>query len=564
MNLKKLPYGQSNFADMIESGYAYIDKTRYIELLENENNTYQFFIRPRRFGKSLFLSVLENYYDLSRKNKFNSIFGDLYIGKHPTPEQGMYAVMQFDFSGLNTDCHEDFKASFSNRVQNAVQLFLERYKNIVENADRLIEQAAAANLGTGALDIAYRAAAGANVPIFVIVDEYDHFANNLIAMGKTYKDEVKAGGIVRTFYESLKTGTKSVVRRIFITGISPMMINDLTSGFNMATDYSLFPKYNEMFGFTRKEVDRLMQETGVNANLIKVDMESYYNGYMFNNDGKDKVYNSQMILYLFNQILQLNKQPKHVVDTNLQTDYERLRRLAENENNRGILFQIIRDGGILGDVIEKFSIDKLDSNEYFISLLFYLGMLTNGGTQRGQDWLKIPNYSIKTLYWEYAVSYGQDLEKNMISTHELSRVISKMAYDGNINSYLDFFTENFLKRLSNRDLISFDEKYVKVMLLSTLFMSRLYLPVSEDENINGYTDIYLLKHPAVHDIKYEYVFEIKYVKTGASKEEKKSKFAEAFEQIERYKKDERFVNRNDLKFAAIVFEGKGEYEAKEV
>ncbi|MCL2100378.1 MAG: ATP-binding protein [Fibromonadales bacterium] len=571
---KKLPYGQSNFANLIKSGYAYIDKTRYIELLENENNTYQFFIRPRRFGKSLFISILENYYGLGElriengelridSSRTTALFKDLYIGKNPTPEKNKYAVMNFDFSGLNTDSHEEFVKSFSNRVQECVRLFLERYQNAFSNSAALLNSLDEKNPGVGALDLAYAAAFNASVPIFAIIDEYDHFANNLIAMGKTYKDEVKAGGIVRTFYENLKIGTDSVVRRIFITGINPMMLNDLTSGFNMATDYSLFPKYNDMFGFTREEVEWLMQETGVDKTLIEVDMEAYYNGYMFNEEAKNKVYNSQMILFLFNQILRQGKQPSQIIDTNLQTDYERLRRLAENEDNREKLMQITLNGGIFGNIVEKFSLEKLESEEYFISLLFYMGMLTNGGMQRGRTWLKIPNYSIRTLYWEYIVSYVQNLEKTRVSTSELSNVIDEMAYDGSIKPYLDFFTENFLKRLSNRYLANFNEKYIKVMMLSSLFISRLYLPVSEDENINGYTDIYLQKHPAVKDIKFEYVFEIKYAKTDAVEAEVKAKFEEAGAQIERYKKDPRFAGREDVKFAALVFKGKGEYESRE-
>jgi hypothetical protein len=283
---------------------------------------------------------------------------------------------------------------------------------------------------------------------------------------------------------------------------------------------------------------------------------------MFSNDGKDKVYNSQMVLYLFSQVLQLGKQPEQIIDANLQIDYERLRRLSENENNSGKLLQIAQDGGIYGNIIERFSFDKLPSEEYFISLLFYLGMLTKGGTQRGLTWLKIPNYSIKTLYWEFAIAAAQGQETKSASASELSKTISQMAYDGDILPYLDFFSENILKRLSNRDLINFDEKYIKTMMLATLFMSRLYLPVSENENISGYTDIYLQKHPAVQDIKFEHVFEVKYTKTGTDKNEKEAKFAEAAAQIEKYKKDPRFANRNDIKFAAILFEGKTDYEAR--
>jgi len=555
---KKLPYGQADFAAMIERNYAYVDKTLFVELLEDENNTYQFFLRPRRFGKSLFLSVLENYYDINKKGKFDTLFGNLYIGKKPTPEQGKYAVMRFDFSGLDTENHEVFKKSFSNKVQERVIDFLERYKNLFPNTERVRES----GLGISALDIAYTAARNSDVPIYVIIDEYDHFANKLTAMGKTYRDEVKAGGLVRAFYESLKSGTGSVIKRIFITGVSPMMMNDMTSGFNMATDYSLFPKYNEMFGFTREEVEWLMRETGVDENLIKVDMETYYNGYIFSKYSEKRLYNSQMVLYLFCQILQLGGQPEHIVDPNLRTDYGRLRRLVENERNREMLLQIMKNGAVATDIIERFSIEELNRSEYFVSLLFYLGMLTIGGTERDVTRLIIPNYSVKTLYWEYAMSYAQDVENVEINTSKLSDTIRDMAYDGDIKPYVDYFVENFLKRLSNRDLQNFDEKYIKVMMLSTMFISGVYLPVSEDETVNGYTDIYLQKHPAKPGIKYEYVFEVKYAKTGATEAEIAAKFAEAEAQIEKYKKDERFKNRNDIKFAALVFKGKGDAEAR--
>ena len=574
MSFKKLPYGKSNFADLIESGFAYVDKTRFIESLENENNAYQFFIRPRRFGKSLFLSTLEHYYNINEKDKFESIFGNLYIGKHPTPERNTYAIMKFNFSGLDTGSHEKFEVSFLNRIEQNVSVFLEDYKNLFSESANFLQEIREQKPGVGALDFAYRAARESGVPIFVIIDEYDHFANNLIAMGEKYTEDVKRGGIVRTFYEQIKSGTDSVVRRIFITGISPMMVNDLTSGFNISDNYSLDAIYNEMLGFTKEEVKWLMQESGVDKVKIKVDIETYYNGYMFNKNGKNKVYNPQMVLFLFNQILRLGEQPEEIIDHNLRTDYSRLRRLAENENNRKKLLQIVKDGGIFGEIIRDFSLDLLNSEEYFISLMFYLGMLTNGGTIEGRNWLKIPNYSIKTLYWGYVVSLAQDFEEKQISTIDLSEVMSKMAYRGDFKPYLDFFTENYLKRLSNRDLIDFDEKLIKVMLLSTLFTSKFYLPVSDpegagskattNENVNGYTDIYLQKSLSAQDMKFEYIFELKYLKTDAKTNEKEAKLAEALEQLKKYRKDARFANRSDIKFVAIVFVGKSDYVAKEL
>ena len=557
---KKLPYGLSNFLSLIEQNYTYVDKTRYIELLENENNPYQFFLRPRRFGKSLFLSVLENYYNLNKKGNFESLFGGLYIGKNKTAEQGIYAVLKFNFSGLDTDSHDVFRKFFSKRVEDCVAGFLDEYKHIFPNSERDINYLRERQPGVDALSTAYAAARSAKVPVFIIIDEYDHFANSLIAMGKSYTDEVKAGGLVRVFYEGLKIGTESVVRRFFIAGVSPMMMNDLTSGFNMTTDYTLFPKYNEMFGFTKEEVEWIMTEAGIDRGLIKVDMEAYYNGYLFNRKGKSKVYNSQMILYLFNMLLQLDEQPDHIVDANLRTDYGRLRRLTENESNKENLLKIIVDGKIAGSIIERFSVNDLQNEKYFISLLFYLGLLTLGETGNDQENLKIPNYSIKTLYWEYMAEYLNNTEEGVINTEQLSAAVRVMAYDGNIKPYLDYFTESFLKRLSNRDLQKFDEKYIKTMMLTLLFINNLYLPVSEGETVNGYTDIYLQKHPAKPGIKYEYIFEIKYVKTNATETEISSKIAEARAQLLKYKMDRRFADQNNIKFAALLFKGKGDYE----
>ncbi|MDR0305942.1 MAG: ATP-binding protein [Chitinispirillales bacterium] len=564
MKLKKLPYGLPNFADLIESGYTYVDKTRFIELLENESNRFQLFLRPRRFGKSLFLSVLENYYDLGEKEKFKSLFGDLYIGKNPTPEQGTYVILGFDFSGLDiSGSPQQFRTSFLNRIERSVIAFFERYENIFTNAAEEAREIREQKPGIGALDFAYGAAAKAKVKIFVIIDEYDHFANRLILMGEAYSREVKPEGTIKAFYETLKAATKSVVKRMFITGVSPMMLSDLASSFNMSTNISLDDAYNEMYGFTKNEVERLARETGMDMDLMQVDMEYYYNGYMFSDHGSEKVYNPQMVLYLFDQILKLKNPPK-IIDPNLRTDPERLRRLAENENNLETMMRIIKDGGISSKIVEMFSLDNLNRSEYFVSYLFYLGMLTNGGTFEGLTYLKIPNYSIKTLYWEYLAFSIQNLETDTARYDEFMKTVREMAFKGNAAPYLNFFGEFILKHLSNRDMAKFDEKYIKAMLLANLLMSGLYLPKSEDENINGYTDIYLQKHPAVKDIKFEYIFEVKYVKTNADKKEKTSKLTEAATQIEKYKKDPRFANRNDIKFFALIFEGKRVYEVMEI
>ncbi|MDR1197447.1 MAG: AAA family ATPase, partial [Prevotellaceae bacterium] len=302
---KRIPYGNSDFRDIILQGYAYIDKTRFIEDLEREDNRNHFFIRPRKFGKSTFLTMLRNYYNINSKDEFEQIFGNLYIGKHPTPERNSFAIMEFDFSGLNTSSEEKFAKDFSHAVQSAVCKFLRAYDHIIPEAKSLLRQIEKKDPGVNAMTDAFNSVIKKKIKIYLIIDEYDHFANDLIAMGTLagkdfYKTMVSANGMVRDFYERIKTATKdSVVYRTFITGISPVMLDDLTSGYNIAEILTLNPRYNEMLGFTHAEVNTLMAETGVDPALINVDMEAYYNGYKFHPEGENRVYNPSMILYFF-------------------------------------------------------------------------------------------------------------------------------------------------------------------------------------------------------------------------------------------------------------------------
>ncbi|MDR1270225.1 MAG: AAA family ATPase, partial [Planctomycetaceae bacterium] len=338
---KRLPYGNADFKSIrTENNYVYVDKTRFIELLEKEGNKSKIFIRPRRFGKSLFLSTLSYYYDVNYANEFEQLFGDLYIGKNPTPLKNSYAVMEFDFSGIDTASVERFQNSFFENVKFSVRQFLQRHKKIFHNAERLIEQIDHEKTTLSILDIAFSVADEAGIKIFAIIDEYDHFANDLIAMGSVlgddfYKKMITANGLVRDFYEKLKIMAKyGIVTQTFITGISPVMLDDLTSGYNIASNLSLDLRYNEMLGFTQKEVNKLMEAIGIKSDQIDIDMVHYYNGYLFNEEGEHKVYNPSMILYVFDQLLKTGKSPKNLIDPNLSIDPKRLKRLVQNESNR--------------------------------------------------------------------------------------------------------------------------------------------------------------------------------------------------------------------------------------
>jgi hypothetical protein len=564
---KRLPYGQSDFRHIVLNNFAYVDKTRFIEALENEANPNQFFIRPRKFGKSLFFRMLDCYYNINHRDGFEQMFGNLYIGKHPTPERNSYAILDFDFSGLDTSGEQEFKASFSFRVQQSARHFLDLNRNLLPEAGELIRQIDTKEPGLDALNMAFDAVSGHGIAIYVIIDEYDHFANDLIAMGNMtgkdlYRMMIAANGMVRDFYERIKNATKtSTVGRTFITGISPVMLDDLTSGYNIATILTLKAKYNEMMGFTQSEVEWLMRETGVDPALIDVDMEAYYNGYLFHADGENRVYNPAMVMYFFEQIVSAGTTPENIVDHNLKTDYNRLRNLIRNENNRDTLIRIMKDGGVVADILEKFSIDRMNDDNYFVSLLFYMGMLTVEGRYRFQLKLRIPNYSIRTLYWEYIRNLVEDASPEMtVDTRKLKDAIYAMALDGDLGQFIGYVSENAFGKLSDYDLQRFDEKYIQILLLAYLFMSKAYIPMSEYETVPGRADIYLQRNPLFPQVRYEWLLEIKYCKASAKDGEIAARRAEGLEQLRQYADAHRMKDRPDMKAALLVFTGKNRFE----
>jgi hypothetical protein len=515
----------------------------------------------------MLLSTLQYYYDLNEEENFDKIFGNLYIGKHPTPEKNDYAILKFDFSGIDTTSEKDFRISFSDKVQESVKDFFIAYQNTFSKAEYYIDQIDKLKPGTAAISRTISAAKADGVKLFVIIDEYDHFANDLIAQGKLvgkdlYKLVITANGLVRDFYERLKTGAMdSTVYRTFITGISPVMLDDLTSGYNIADMLTLNPDYNEMMGFTQKEVEWLMKETCIDSTMINIDMEAFYNGYLFNVDGENRVYNPTMVLYLFQQIRRFKKMPKNIIDNNLKTDYKRLQRLIQNEQNREILMQIIRDGEIIDEILEKFSIDELTDQRYFVSLLFYMGLLTIRDEYLMQQRLCIPNYSIKTLYWEYLVEIVKITSPEItVQANLLKDTIIAMAIDGDIRRFIDYISENAFSKLSDNDLQRFDEKYIQILMLAYLFMSKIYLTMSEYETVPGRADIFLQRNPLVPQVRYEWIIELKYCKVSATETEIAEKRSKGIEQVEKYVNSYRMDGREGLKAAVIIFIGKDKFE----
>ncbi|MGH2332322.1 AAA family ATPase [Thermoanaerobacter mathranii] len=564
--MKKIPYGMSNFRAMREEGYLYVDKTMYIEKIENLNSKYLFFIRPRRFGKSLFLSTLENYYDVNSEKDFEKLFGDLYIGKKPTKLKNSYMILKLNFSDLNTDNKDQLKESFLLSVKNSINALLNRYEGILENTEGIRKKIDQITDINAVIMTIINEVKKVGKKIYLIIDEYDHFANDIIAMGNNefYKETVRASGFVRDFYETLKIGTETVIDRIFITGISPIMLDDLTSGFNIALNVTMDLSLNEMLGFTEEEVVKILEEVGIEKkeNLIN-NLRELYDGYKFNKNAKTRVYNPDMVLYFLAQYKNTGGYPEYLIDDNVKTDYGRLNRLTMNDGNRALLERIIKEEGIVAEIVTKFSFDRMYDEEYFISLLFYMGLLTIKDSVYNVTKLVIPNYIIKTIFWEYFERKLKEENNIKYEIEEIAKATWKMAFQGEIKPFVEFMSTNILRRLSNRDMVKFDEKYIKVVLFSYLTISNVYRPISERETEGGYIDIYLERDIRIPDIKCEWLIELKYVKKNEKDKVDKIK-EEGIKQLKKYRESRGLKEREDVKQALLIFIGKDEYQVIEV
>ncbi len=558
--LRKVPYGESDFKKIIKENYLFVDKSRYIEKLE-EDASYQFFIRPRRFGKSLFLSMLSNYYDINNKGEFEELFGKLYIGKNPTPKKTSYFVLRLDFANISTNQDkENLIKSFDIKVVAAVNDFFIRYKDLLNN-EKMENKF---NDAISAISNLSLKLAGSNNKILVLIDEYDNFANDLITSNeKLYYDVISSQGYIRTFYKNLKSLTSTIIDRIFMTGVSPILLDDLTSGFNITKNLTLNAHYNEMLGFTEEELKVLIDESGINVKnkeTLITDMKQYYNGYLFCEENDVRVFNPNMVLYFLDNLIKNKKYPKNMLDLNIKTDYKKLESLAFNFKDEETIESILTDEEIEVNLVERFNLEYMYENkENFISLLFYMGMLTIKESFLGNITLKIPNIAMKEIYWEYFRRKLSETNNLSIDSIKVNRAIKEMAISGKCSLFIEYL-EEFLYNLSNRDLIKFDEKNIKIILLS-IFMSNVYIANSEYEVEEGYIDVLLSKNKAFEEsIKYEWMIELKYIK-----EKDKSTFEEikkqGLKQLNGYgssKKLSSLYDLNHMKKLLIIVIGKKE------
>ena len=542
--IKEIPYGMSNFTDVIEQNRYYVDKTMYLPLLEDQAN-YLIFIRPRRFGKSLFLDMLRSYYDLSRKNDFQKLFGDLWIGKHPTPLQGKYQILYLDFSKIGGSIDELSKRF---DAYSAVQLdeFLNRYREYYD--DEFAARFLSAEKGLDKLHMLDARARRLGYPLYLIIDEYDNFTNVVLNEqgNEIYHAITHASG----FYRDAFKNYKGMFDRIFMTGVSPVTLDDLTSGFNIGWNISTSPFFNGMLGFSEEDVRTMLryyQEKGKLQGDVEEmiqDMKPWYDNYCFAEESLDhepKMFNCDMVLYYLRNRIQLGKSPKQMIDPNTKTDYSKMKKLIQLDrldgNRKGVLRKITEEGKILTNLFPSFSADELTKPEIFPSLLFYYGMLTIIGTRGNLIVLGIPNNNVRKQYYEYLLEDYQKHEH--INLVDVEILFNDMAFDGDWRPALDFIARAYKDNSSVRSSIE-GERNIQGFFTAYLSINAYYLTMPEVELNHGFCDMFLMpdlqRYP---EVEHSYILELKYLPKEKFEAQAEEQWDAAVQQIHGYAEGEK-------------------------
>ena len=565
---KRIPYGMMNFAVIRRDDCYYVDKTRFIPMIE-EADKFFFFIRPRRFGKSLTVSMLQHYYDILAKDKFEALFGDLYIGKHPTRDRNSYLVLYLNFSGIVGELH-NYRKGLDAHCQTMFDYFCDIYadylpKGIKEELDKkegAVEQ----------FEYLFTECNKTNQRIYLFIDEYDHFTNAILSDIESlhrYTDETHGEGYLRAFFNKIKAGTYSSIERCFITGVSPVTMDDLTSGFNIGTNYSLTPEFNEMIGFTEEEVRQMLTYYSTTSpfnhsvdELIEI-MKPWYDNYCFAEEcyGETTMYNSNMVLYFVKNYIQRGKAPRDMVEDNIRIDYEKLRMLIRKDkefaHDASIIQTLVSEGYVTGELKKGFPAINITNPDNFVSLLYYFGMLTISGTYEGKTKLTIPNQVVREQIYTYLLSTYNEAELNF-SSYEKNELASALAYRGDWKAYFGYIADCLKHYTSQRDKQK-GEFFVHGFTLAMTAQNRFYRPISEQDTQAGYVDIFLCPLLDIYsDMKHSYIVELKYAKYKDSESRVEELRQESIAQANRYADTDtvkRAVGTTQLHKIVVVYKG---------
>lgn len=566
---KLLPYGMMNFADIRLDNYYYVDKTSFIPVIE-QSDRFFFFIRPRRFGKSLTLNMLQHYYDVRTRDKFDALFGDLYIGKHPTRDRNSYLVLYLNFSGISGELH-NYRQGLDAHCNTSFDYFCDIYAEYLPKGIKevLNEKAGAVEQ----LDYLYHQCELAGQQIYLFIDEYDHFTNAILSDAESihrYTEETHKEGYLRAFFNRVKAGTYSSIKRCFITGVSPVTMDDLTSGFNIGTNYSLTPKFNAMMGFTEDEVREMLTYYSTKApfhhtvdELIEL-MKPWYDNYCFAQECYDQptLYNSNMVLYFVKNYIDNNgKAPRNMIESNIRIDYEKLRMLIRKDkefaHDASIIQTLVSQGYITGELKDGFPAANIVDSDNFVSLLYYFGMLTVSGTYKGKTKLIIPNQVVREQLYTYLLNTYNEADLSF-NNHEKDELSSALAYDGAWQSYFDYIADCLKRYASQRDKQK-GESFVHGFTLAMTAQNRFYRPISEADTQSGYADIFLSPMLEIYpDMSHSYIIELKYAKYKDPESRVEELRAEAIAQTNRYADTDRVKNAigtTQLHKIVVVYKG---------
>ena len=518
----RIPYGWADFRAIRLEKRLYVDKTRFVHALEEER--YAFLIRPRRMGKSCWVSLLDNYYDRRTADKFEAIFDGTDLGREPTENRHRYVVLRFNFSAFK-NALETLEHYFEEYCQMVVRYALERNADLFPEAAR--QHIRASSSVTGQLNELFVYAGEHGIPLYVLIDEYDNFANTILAYHgeEAYQSFTHGGGFYRNFFATLKDGagySGGGLERMFITGVSPITMDDVTSGFNIGRNISLRPEFNDMLGFTEEEVRELLEmyrDCGVFDQEVEAALEvmrEWYNGYRFAKSAQGDLYNTDMVLYFLDESMPNKPMPDHLIDTNVRIDYGKLRHLLtvnrQLNGNFDLLRHIIGEQQVDSDIQISFPLDRLDRRENFLSLLFYFGLLSIRGVESGVPRLGIPNQTVKRLMYGYLRDGYDDVGLFSLDVYTFSRLVRTMGYDGTWQPALDFLRDALVEQTGIRDYMD-GEKVIHGFVAAHFSMVNHFLLHSEYELNKGYADLYLEPFIAQYsDMGYGYVLELKYLK----------------------------------------------------
>ena len=575
--VKLVPYGVADFATVIEQNLYYVDKTMFIPELEKQPRNL-FFIRPRRFGKSIFLSMLYSYYDCTQSHKFQSLFGNLWIGQHPTPLQGKYQVLFLDFSQITGNI-DKLETKFNSYLSINLDAFVRQYSEYYQAE---MEEILAQEDFEEKMELIFKAAKAHQYHLYLIIDEYDNFTNVILnERGENvYHAITHADGFYRDVFKKFKGNFE----RIFMMGVSPVTLDDVTSGFNIGWNISIKPEFDEMLGFSTTDVVEMFtyyKEHGsipVDSDIDAIvnDMKPWYDNYCFAEEAlkkKTRMFNCDMVLYYLRNYMDNGCSPRQMIDPNTRTDYGKMKKLLQFDKldgeRKGIIRKIAEEEQIVTQLYESFSAYQIPKAEIFPSLLFYYGMLTIKGTRGSKLILGIPNNNVRKQYYGYLEEEYQ--AKAYVDVNQLTDYYYDMAYDGKWKEGLRFMADAYAKVSSVRDGIE-AERNLQGFFMAYLNLNDYYITAPELELNHGYCDFFLLPDLTHYASQHSYILELKvlskkdfsaivegeFTEDGKPMTKAEKQWREALDQIHRYAEAPRVeALRQGTKLHLIIMQFEG-------